>query len=179
MYPKCIQIILKFLLLAKLKKVRHVYLRAVRSPGTKRVQFIKENHTRCRISCSLKYLPDSSLTLTYILRYNTEKDFFNRWEMCVKKNSISSCSEPLFQSESKCESIDMKIIFYSRANKTHFHKRSFALSLVLKARVFGTRKRPIMVMLEGKRVIHVNFEFLNSIGPRAHIGRAKILAYPP
>ena len=91
-YTKCIQIILKFLLLAKLKKVRNVYLRAVRSPGTKRVQFVKENHTRCRISCPLKYLPDSSLTLTYILRYNTEKDFFSRWEMRVKKNSISSCS---------------------------------------------------------------------------------------
>ena len=110
----------------------------------------------------------------------TQKKISSIAGRCVlKKNSISSCSEPLFQSESKCESIDMKIIFYSRANKTHFHKRSFALSLVLKARVFGTRKRPIMVMLEGKRVIHVNFEFLNSIGPRAHIGRAKILAYPP
>ena len=29
--------------------------------------------------------------------------------------------------------------FYSRANKTHFHKKGFALSLVLKVRVFGTR----------------------------------------
>ena len=27
--------------------------------------------------------------------------------------------------------------------------------------------------------IHVNFEFLNSIGPKAYIGRAKILVYPP
>ena len=31
---------------------------------------------------------------------------------------------------------------YSHANKTHFHKKSFALSLVLKERVLGTRKRP-------------------------------------
>ena len=54
-------------------KLMHVYLRAVRSPGTKCVQFIKENHTRRRISRSLKYLPDSSLTLTYILRYDTKK----------------------------------------------------------------------------------------------------------
>ena len=29
----------------------------------------------------------------------------------------------------------MKIIFYSHANKTHFHKEGFALSLVLKVRV--------------------------------------------
>ena len=31
---------------------------------------------------------------------------------------------------------------YSNANKTYFHKKSFALSLVLKVRVFGTPKWP-------------------------------------
>ena len=35
---------------------------------------------------------------------------------------------------------DVKMIFYSDANKTHYHKKSFALSLVSKVRVFGTRK---------------------------------------
>ena len=29
----------------------------------------------------------------------------------------------------------MKMIFHSHANKTHFHKKGFALSLVLKVRV--------------------------------------------
>ena len=29
--------------------------------------------------------------------------------------------KPLFQSEAKCEAIDMKMILYSHANKTHFH----------------------------------------------------------
>ena len=43
---------------------------------------------------------------------------------------FSSCSKPLFQSEAKCEAID-------------FHKKSFALSLVLKVRVLGTQKWPI------------------------------------
>ena len=33
---------------------------------------------------------------------------------------------------------------YFHANKTHFHMKSFALSLVLKVRVFGIRKWPIM-----------------------------------
>ena len=37
--------------------------------------------------------------------------------------------KPLFQSEAKCEAIDMKMSFYSHANKTHFHKKSFPLSL--------------------------------------------------
>ena len=39
----------------------------------------------------------------------------------------------------------MKIIFYSHANKTHFHMKGFALSLVLKVRVFGTRKWSIYI----------------------------------
>ena len=37
------------------------------------------------------------------------------------------------------------LIFYSHVNKTHFHSKGFALSLVLKARVFGTRKWPLLV----------------------------------
>ena len=42
-----------------------------------------------------------------------------------------SCPKPLFQSEAKCEAIDMKNIFYSRANKTDFHGKGGALSLFL------------------------------------------------
>ena len=48
-----------------------------------------------------------------------------------------------FQSEAKCEAIDMKMIFNYDANKTHFHNKDFALSLVLKVKFFGTRKWPI------------------------------------
>ena len=35
--------------------------------------------------------------------------------------------------------------FYYHANKTHFHKKGDALGLVLRVRVFGTRKWPIQV----------------------------------
>ena len=34
----------------------------------------------------------------------------------------------------------MEIIFHSHVNKTHFHKKGCAPSLILKVRVFGTRK---------------------------------------
>ena len=44
---------------------------------------------------------------------------------------LSSCHKPLFQSEAKCEAIDLKMIFYSHANRTHFHNKGFALHLVL------------------------------------------------
>ena len=40
----------------------------------------------------------------------------------------------------------MEIIFHSHANKTHFHKKGFAPSLILKVRVFGTRKWPIILL---------------------------------
>ena len=57
-----------------------------------------------------------------------------------------------FQSEAKCEAIDMKMIFNYDANKTHFHNKGFALNLVLKVRFFGTRKWPIgMPNNEGMR----------------------------
>ena len=51
---------------------------------------------------------------------------------------------PLFQNGGRCSAFDMEIIFHSHANKTHFHKIGCAPSLVLKVRVFGTRKRPII-----------------------------------
>ena len=51
--------------------------------------------------------------------------------------------KPQFQSEAKCKTFDMKAIFYSYANKSHFHKKGFALSLVLKVRAFETRKWPV------------------------------------
>ena len=38
---------------------------------------------------------------------------------------------------------DTEMIFHSHANKTHFHKKGCALGLILKVRVFGTRKSPI------------------------------------
>ena len=39
----------------------------------------------------------------------------------------------------------MEIIFHSHTNKTHFHKKGCAPSLILKVRVFGTLKWPIAV----------------------------------
>ena len=37
----------------------------------------------------------------------------------------------------------MEMIFHSHANKSHFHKKGCALGLILKVRVFRTRKWPI------------------------------------
>ena len=54
-----------------------------------------------------------------------------------------SSSGPLFQNEGRCSAFDMEITFHSHANKTHFHKKGCAPSLILKVRVFGTRKWPI------------------------------------
>ena len=70
-------------------------------------------------------------------QYDLEKarDRLNRPFPSSKKSHL--------QSEAKCEAIDMKMIFNYDANKTHFHNKGFALSLVLRVRFFGTRKWPI------------------------------------
>ena len=48
-----------------------------------------------------------------------------------------------FQNEGRCSAFDREIIFHSHANKTHFLKKGCVPSLILKVRVFGTRKWPI------------------------------------
>ena len=70
---------------------------------------------------------------------------------CYKKNRenyagnrpFPSFKKSHFPSEAKCEAIDMKMSLNYDANKTYFHNKGFALSLVLKVRFFGTRKWPI------------------------------------
>ena len=51
---------------------------------------------------------------------------------------------PLFQNKGRCSALDMEIIFHSHANKSHFHKKGCAPSLILKVRVGGTWKWPIV-----------------------------------
>ena len=57
---------------------------------------------------------------------------------------------PLFQSESKCETILMKMALISMKMKLHakinFHMKGFVLRLVLKQRHKGTRKWPIQML---------------------------------
>ena len=53
---------------------------------------------------------------------------------------------PLYQNEVKSSAFDMKMIFHSHANKTCFHKKGCALGLILKVRVFGTRKSPVRIL---------------------------------
>ena len=62
-------------------------------------------------------------------------------------SSFPSSPRPLFQNEGRCSVFDMEIIFHSHANKTHFHKKGCALGLILKVRVFGTQKWPIVLNL--------------------------------
>ena len=50
---------------------------------------------------------------------------------------------PFPSSPGLCFKISFHFIFHSKANKTHFHKKGCAPGLILKVRVFGTRKWPI------------------------------------
>ena len=68
-------------------------------------------------------------------------------EPTTSNRPFPSSKKSHFQSEAKCEAIDMKMIFNYDAKKTHFHNKGFAFSLVLKVRFFGTRKWPTRIAL--------------------------------
>ena len=55
-------------------------------------------------------------------------------------SSLPKCNRPFL---GKCKTFLVQMNFYYHANKTHFHKKGFALGVVLRVRVFGTRKWPI------------------------------------
>ena len=53
----------------------------------------------------------------------------------ISYKPFPNCSKSLFQSEAKCEAVDMKMILFCHANETHYHRKDSAPSLVLKERV--------------------------------------------
>ena len=57
----------------------------------------------------------------------------------------------------------MKMIFNYHANKTYFHNKGFALSLVLKVRFFGTRKWPIEVKRTGWSSIGFDYRMFDRL----------------
>ena len=51
-----------------------------------------------------------------------------------------SSAGPLYQNEVRCPAFDMEMFFHSHGSKTRFHKKGCALGLILKVRLFRTRK---------------------------------------
>ena len=76
----------------------------------------------------------------------------------LSNRPFPSSKKSHFQSEAKCEAIVMKMIFNYDANKTHFHNKGFALSLVLKVRFFGTQKWPIRSTMAGYEALAEEFK---------------------
>ena len=67
---------------------------------------------------------------------------------------------PLYQNEVKCSAFDMKMVLNSHANKTHFYKKGCALGLMLKVRLFGIRKWPIIdLYINGNPMVHMIINF--------------------
>ena len=70
--------------------------------------------------------------------------------ICLTQIKLWFCNRPfssspgsLFQNEGRCSAFDMETIFHFHANKTHFHKKGCAPSLILKQRPGRTPKWPI------------------------------------
>ena len=75
---------------------------------------------------------------------NCLKTYTDTWREKTGNRPFPSSSEPLYQDEVKCSVFDAEMTFYSHANKTHFHNRGWVLGLILKVRVLGTRRWPII-----------------------------------
>ena len=68
-------------------------------------------------------------------------------ELRLINRAFPSSPGPLYQNAVKCSAFDMEIILHSYANETHFHKNGCALGLILKVRVFGILKWPIILLV--------------------------------
>ena len=73
-----------------------------------------------------------------------------------------------FQNEAKCETFVVEMSFNYDANKTHFHNKGFAPSLVLKVKLFGTQKWPIQSVPVSFGLWDTALKFL-SPGPRSDV----------
>ena len=103
---------------------------------------------------------------------NTLQQSEQAYQRCNRP--LPSSPGPLFQTEGRCWAFDMEIIFNSRANKTHFHKKGCAPSLILKVRVFGTWKWLIVIKHWSLMRSHCLFKRVPSFRlkeRRIHIGR--------
>ena len=72
---------------------------------------------------------------------------FSHYVQCNRP--FPSYPGPLYQNEVDRSAFDMEMFFHSHANKNHFHKKGCALGLILKVRVFGTRKVAYCIKLSG------------------------------
>ena len=94
-----------------------------------------------------RLFPKASLVLKLSPLFRTHRRETLGTKFALRKAKINkpfpSSPGPLFQNEGRYSAFDMEIVFYSHANKTHFHKKGCAASLILKVRVFGTREWPI------------------------------------
>ena len=81
----------------------------------------------------------------YVEKYYCNFYNKNRFIQSIDCNRpFPSFPGPRFQNEGRCSAFDtLEIIFHSHVNKTHFHKKGCAPSLILKVRVFGTQTWPI------------------------------------
>ena len=100
----------------------------------------------CNIGCNFseqKLNNKSQLISENILRSfrNAEESFSASFKRVNRP--FPSSKKFHFQNEAKCETFVVEMSFNYDANKTHFHNKDFALSLVLKVKLFGTRKWPV------------------------------------
>ena len=85
------------------------------------------------------------MTPTLIVKVSKKKISVLRLaEGTVFNRPFPSSPEPLYQNEVKCSAFHIEMMFHSHSNKTYFQKKSCALGIILKVRVFGSRKSGLL-----------------------------------
>ena len=100
-----------------------------------------------------------------IIELGFSHDIVNYQTLCLcylPQFSASADNTDLCFDNSQYHAQPHPIIAYHHANKTHFHKKGFALGLVLRVRVFGNRKWPIEASLRSVSGL------VNSVAPPFH-----------
>ena len=62
--------------------------------------------------------------------------FVSHFQMVALNRPFPSSPGPLSQNEGRCSAFDVEIFFHSHANKTHFHKKGSAPSLIVESEGF-------------------------------------------
>ena len=110
------------------------------------------------VLCSTSYVAKLKYCLYLPRRQNSL--YFCLGQECTFNRPFLSSPGPLCKNEVKCSVFHMEMISHSRANKTHFYKKGCALGLILKVRVFGTRKWPFQPLSASEESWYYFFLFL-------------------
>ena len=126
-----------------------VHFIAVTAWQGKRIRFAKQQFWECiTLFCTFLCRHCKTTTWKCLISRFVEEMHDNDFLFPFPERQLAHFRVPpghLYQNEVKFWTFDIEMMFHSQANTTHFHKKDYALGLILKVRIFETRKWPILL----------------------------------